>query len=239
MIDFNIKEIVPLCEEFGLSLDQTAQNRLNAYGNLLLSWNEKMNLTAIREPREVLYKHFYDCLLFFKHVEVAENARVIDVGTGAGFPGLVLKIARPDIKLTLLDGLQKRLTFLDAVLKELGLDAETVHLRAEDGGKNPKYREQYDIACARAVAALPVLSEYCIPFVKVGGQFVAMKGASAAEEATVSEGAYKILGCEKPTIICENLRENEARAFIVAKKISQTPPKYPRMGGKIAKAALK
>ena len=163
MIDFNIKEIVPLCEEFGLTLDQTAQNRLNAYGNLLLSWNEKMNLTAIREPREVLYKHFYDCLLFFKHVEVAENARVIDVGTGAGFPGLVLKIARPDIKLTLLDGLQKRLTFLNAVLEELGLDAETVHLRAEDGGKNPQYREQYDIACARAVAALPVLSEYCIP----------------------------------------------------------------------------
>ena len=239
MIDFNIKEIVPLCEEFGLALDQTAQNRLNAYGNLLLSWNEKMNLTAIREPREVLYKHFYDCLLFFKHVEVAENARVIDVGTGAGFPGLVLKIARPDIKLTLLDGLQKRLTFLNAVLEELGLDAETVHLRAEDGGKNPQYREQYDIACARAVAALPVLSEYCIPFVKVGGQFVAMKGATAAEEATVSEGAYKILGCEKPTIICESLRENEARAFIVAKKISQTPPKYPRMGGKIAKAALK
>ena len=239
MIDFNIKEIVPLCEEFGLALDQTAQNRLNAYGNLLLSWNEKMNLTAIREPREVLYKHFYDCLLFFKHVEVAENARVIDVGTGAGFPGLVLKIARPDIKLTLLDGLQKRLTFLNAVLEELGLEAETVHLRAEDGGKNPQYREQYDIACARAVAALPVLSEYCIPFVKVGGQFVAMKGATAAEEATVSEGAYKILGCEKPTIICESLRENEARAFIVAKKISQTPPKYPRMGGKIAKAALK
>lgn len=239
MIDFNIKEIVPLCEQFGLILDETAQTRLNTYGNLLLSWNEKMNLTAIREPREVLYKHFYDCLLFFKHIKLKENARVIDVGTGAGFPGLVLKIARPDIKLTLLDGLQKRLTFLDAVLKELGLDAETVHLRAEDGGKNPQYREQYDIACARAVAALPVLSEYCIPFVKVGGQFVAMKGASAAEEATVSEGAYKILGCEKPTIICESLRENEARAFIVAKKISQTPPKYPRMGGKIAKAALK
>jgi len=239
MIDFNIKEIVPLCEEFGLTLDQTAQNRLNAYGNLLLSWNEKMNLTAIREPQEVLYKHFYDCLLFFKHIKLKENASVIDVGTGAGFPGLVLKIARPDIKLTLLDGLQKRLTFLDAVLKELGLDAETVHLRAEDGGKNPQYREQYDIACARAVAALPVLSEYCIPFVKMGGQFVAMKGATAAEEAADALGAYKILGCEKPTIICENLRENEARAFIVAKKISQTPPKYPRMGGKISKAALK
>ncbi len=239
MIDFNIKEIVPLCEQFGLLLDDKAQSRLNTYGNLLLSWNEKMNLTAIREPREVLYKHFYDCLLFFKHIKVAENAKVIDVGTGAGFPGLVLKIARPDIKLTLLDGLQKRLTFLNAVLEELGLEAETVHLRAEDGGKNPLYREQYDIACARAVAALPVLSEYCIPFVKVGGQFVALKGATAQEEADSAKSAYKILGCEKPTIICENLRENEARAFIKAQKISQTPPKYPRMGGKIAKAALK
>ena len=217
----------------GIELSETQLKQYQRYYELLVEWNEKMNLTAIREPQEVLYKHFYDCLLLFKHIELKENASVIDVGTGAGFPGLVLKIARPDIKLTLLDGLQKRLTFLNAVLDELGLDAETVHLRAEDGGKNPQYREQYDIACARAVAALPVLSEYCIPFVRVGGQFVAMKGATAAE------GAYKILGCEKPTIICENLRENEARAFIVAKKISQTPPKYPRMGGKIAKAALK
>lgn len=239
MIDFNIKEIAPLCEEFGILLDNTRLCRLNRYGNLLLEWNEKMNLTAIREPQEVLYKHFYDCLLFFKHIKIPQNARLIDVGTGAGFPGMVLKIARPDIELTLLDGLSKRLTFLNAVLDDLGLTAHTVHLRAEDGGKNPLYREQYDIACARAVAALPILSEYCIPFVKVGGCFVAMKGASAAEEAEAALGAYKLLGCEKPTIICENLRENEARAFIVAKKISQTPPKYPRMGGKIAKAALK
>ncbi len=239
MIDFNIKEIAPLTEEFGLTLDALAIDRLNRYGNLLLEWNEKMNLTAIREPQEVLYKHFYDCLLFFKHIKVPQNARVIDVGTGAGFPGLVLKIARPDIELTLLDGLNKRLIFLNAVLDELGLTAGTVHMRAEDGGKNPEFREQYDIACARAVAALPILCEYCIPFVKVGGIFAAMKGASAAEEASDALGAYKLLGCEKPNIICENLRENEARAFIVAKKISQTPPKYPRMGGKIAKAALK
>lgn len=239
MIDFNIKEISPLCEQFGVALDETAADRLNTYGNLLVEWNKKMNLTAITEPKEVLYKHFYDCLLFLKHIEIQKNARLIDVGTGAGFPGMVLKIARPDIELTLLDGLNKRLIFLNAVLDELSLSAETVHLRAEDGGKNPLYREQYDIACARAVAALPVLCEYCIPFVKKGGLFVAMKGASAKEEAESAFGAYKILGCEKPNIICENLRENESRAFIVSKKISQTPPKYPRMGGKIAKAALK
>lgn len=239
MIDFNIEKIVSTCEAFGLSLDKTAIDRLNTYGNLLVEWNEKMNLTAITEPKEVLYKHFLDCLLFFKNVDVPHSAKVIDVGTGAGFPGMVLKIARPDIELTLMDGLNKRLTFLNAVLKELNLTAKTVHMRAEDGGKNPDYREQYDISCARAVANLPVLCEYCIPFVKVGGQFVAMKGSSAQEELDIATNAYKILGCEKPIIICENLRENEARAFIISKKKSQTPPKYPRMGGKIAKSALK
>ncbi len=238
MIDFNIEKIVPVCQKFGLTLDQTAIDRLNTYGNMLIEWNEKMNLTAITEPEEVLYKHFLDCLLFFKNVDVKKGDKVIDVGTGAGFPGMVIKIARPDIDLTLMDGLNKRLTFLNAVLEELKLTAKTVHMRAEDGGKNPTYREQYDIACARAVANLPVLCEYCIPFVKEGGQFVAMKGASAKEELELATNAYKTLGCEKATIICENLRENEARAFIIAKKTSQTPPKYPRMGGKIAKSAL-
>ena len=238
MINFNIEKIVPVCEGFGLTLDKTAIDRLNTYGNLLVEWNERMNLTAITQPEEVLYKHFLDCLLFFKNVKVPQNAKVIDVGTGAGFPGMVLKIARPDIELTLMDGLNKRLTFLNAVLNELKLEAETVHMRAEDGGKNPAYREKYDIACARAVANLPVLCEYCIPFVKLGGQFVAMKGSAAEEELNAATNAYNILGCEKPTIICENLRENEARAFIISKKKSQTPPKYPRMGGKIAKSAL-
>lgn len=238
MINFNIEKIVPVCEGFGLTLDKTTIDRLNTYGNLLVEWNERMNLTAITQPEEVLYKHFLDCLLFFKNVKVPQNAKVIDVGTGAGFPGMVLKIARPDIELTLMDGLNKRLTFLNAVLDELTLEAETVHMRAEDGGKNPAYREKYDIACARAVANLPVLCEYCIPFVKLGGQFVAMKGSAAEEELNAATNAYNILGCEKPTIICENLRENEARAFIISKKKSQTPPKYPRMGGKIAKSAL-
>lgn len=238
MTDFNIEKIVPICEDFGLKLDETAIKRLNTYGNLLLEWNEKMNLTAITEPQEVLYKHFLDCLLFFKNVDVPKNAKIIDVGTGAGFPGLVLKIARPDIELTLLDGLNKRLNFLNAVLEATGLTAETVHLRAEDGGKNPKYREKYDIACARAVANLPVLCEYCIPFVKQGGIFVAMKGASAQDELQSATNAYKVLGCQKPIIICETLRENEARAFIISKKVSQTPSKYPRMNGKISKSAL-
>ena len=238
MIDFNIEKIVPLCKDFGLELDGTAADRLNLYGNLLVSWNEKINLTAITEPEEVLFKHFFDCLLFFKNVKVPESAAVIDVGTGAGFPGLVLKIARPDINLTLLDGLNKRLVFLNAVLSELGLEAKTVHSRAEDAGRNPLYREKFDIACARAVANLPVLCEYCIPFVKVGGLFVAMKGSQGEAEAKEASNAYKLLSCEKPTIICENLREEELRTFIISKKISQTSTKYPRTNGKIAKNAL-
>ena len=238
MIDFNIEKIVPVCKDFGLELDDTAIKRLNLYGNLLVSWNEKINLTAITEPEEVLFKHFFDCLLFLKNVKIPENAAVIDVGTGAGFPGLVLKIARPDIKLTLLDGLNKRLVFLNAVLSELELEADTVHLRAEDAGRNPLYREKFDIACARAVANLPVLCEYCIPFVKVGGQFIAMKGSQGEAEAKEALNAYKLLSCEKPTIICENLREEEPRTFIISKKISQTSTKYPRTNGKISKNAL-
>ncbi len=238
MIDFNIEKIVPLCAKFGLELDDTAINRLNLYGNLLLEWNQKINLTAITEPEDVLYKHFFDCLLFFKAVKVEKGAKVIDVGTGAGFPGLVLKIARPDIELTLLDGLNKRLVFLADVLEKTELSAELVHSRAEEGGKSVKYREKFDFACARAVANLPTLSEYCIPFVKKGGYFVALKGASASEEAEAAQNAYKILGCEKPTIICETLTGNEQRAFVISKKISQTPTKYPRHSNKISKSAL-
>jgi len=236
MID--TKKLIPLCEEFGFSLDENATDRLEIYAKMLVEWNEKMNLTAITDDEGILYKHFYDCLLFFKNVEVKKEASLIDVGTGAGFPGLVLKIARPDIDLTLLDGLNKRLTFLNAVLEETGLDAKTVHLRAEDGGKNPIYREKYDIACARAVAKLNVLCEYCVPFVKVGGVFVAMKGSGGKEETVEAQNAFKILGCEKPKIICESLPNLDPRTFIISKKISQTPTKYPRIGGKIAKSAL-
>ena len=238
MIDFNIEKIIPTCSSFGVTLDKTAVERLNIYGNMLLEWNEKINLTAITEPEEVLYKHFLDCLMFLKNADVKQNAKIIDVGTGAGFPGMVLKTAQPDIDLTLLDGLNKRLVFLNDVSEKLGLQVKTVHMRAEDGGKNPEYRERYDIACARAVANLPVLCEYCIPFVKVGGYFVAMKGASVKDEADAAQNAFKILGCGKPRIICEKLRKNESRAFCIAEKLSQTPTKYPRMGGKISKSAL-
>ena len=239
MIDFKIEEIAPYCLEFGVELTDDVKQKLNAYGNLLLEWNEKINLTAITEPRDGLYKHFYDCILFFKHNEVPQGASIIDVGTGAGFPGLVLKIVREDLKVTLLDSLNKRITFLKDVIEKCELkDIEAIHSRAEEGGKNPLYREKYDIACARAVANMPVLMEYCTPFVKVGGRFIAMKGPSAKDEVALCDNAIKILKMEKPQIICEKLPNNDPRTFVIFKKISQTPPKYPRNSGNISKQPL-
>ena len=239
MINFNIEKIAPLCSEFGIVLDETKIKKLNLYGNLLLEWNEKINLTAITEPEDVLYKHFYDCILFFKHNEVPVGASLIDVGTGAGFPGLVLKIVREDLKVTLLDSLNKRITFLKDVIDKCELnDIQAIHSRAEDGGKNPLYREKYDIACARAVANMPVLMEYCTPFVKVGGRFIAMKGPSAEDEVALCNNAIKVLKMEKPQIICEKLPNNDPRTFVICKKISQTPPKYPRNSGNISKQPL-
>lgn len=226
-----------LCAEFFEITDEMVK-RFDRYAQLLIEWNSKMNLTAIIEPEEILIKHFYDCLLFLKNVEIPQNARVIDVGTGAGFPGMVLKIAHPDIELTLLDSLNKRLTFLSAVAKELDLKVETLHLRAEDAGKKPEYREKFDISTARAVARLNVLSEYCIPFLKVGGQFVAMKGPAVGEELSEVSPAIHKLGGKISTEKTENLPDGSQRAFVIIKKISQTPTIFPRISAKIAKKPL-
>ena len=239
MIDFGIEKIAPLCAEFGVEITDGIKEKLNLYGNLLLEWNEKINLTAITEPEEVLVKHFYDCILFLKHVNIPKNATLVDVGTGAGFPGMVLKIVRPDINVTLLDSLNKRLIFLNEVIENLGLTGiETIHSRAEDAGKNKLHREKYDIVTARAVANLPVLLEYCVPLARTGGQFVSMKGPSAFEEAENSKNAIKALGVSQPKIICEKLNEDNERAFVIFKKISQTSPKYPRKPAIISKQPL-
>ncbi len=239
MIDFKIEKIIEPCREFGIELDSVMISRLNTYGNLLLEWNEKINLTAITEPEAVLYKHFYDCILFLKHNKIENGASLIDVGTGAGFPGMVLKIVRPDIDVTLLDSLNKRLIFLNEVIENLGLKGiKTVHMRAEEAGKSKAHRGAYDIVTARAVAAMPVLLEYCAPLAKQGGCFVAMKGPSAAEELERCHQAVKLLGVAEPTIVCETLTGNETRAFVNFKKISQTPPKYPRKPADISKQPL-
>ena len=239
MIDFDFSPIAPVCASFGVELTSEIKDRLSVYGNLLIEYNKSVNLTAITEPEEIVTKHFLDCILFFKNVHPKEQSSIIDIGTGAGFPGLVLKIIRPDLKITLMDALEKRLNFLRVVLEKTGLSAKIVHSRAEDGAKDPAFREQFDYATARAVAALPVLCELSIPYIKVGGSFVAMKGDAAESEVNMAANAYKLLGSEKPTVYYETLTGNEKRAFVVSKKISQTSPKYPRSFAKIKKNALK
>lgn len=239
MIEFDFEKISPLCDEFGVTLTEEIKKKLSVYGNLLVEWNEKINLTAITEPTDILYKHFYDCILFFKNVSIPMGASVIDVGTGAGFPGMVLKIVRDDLDVTLLDSLNKRLIFLNDVIEKLGLSGiRTVHSRAEDAGKNKTLREKFDIATARAVANLPVLLEYCTPLVKKDGLFVAMKGPNGTDEASNAQNAERILNVKKTNIICEELPSVDKRTFIIYKKISQTPPKYPRKPSDISKQPL-
>jgi len=223
---------------FGVSLDETALERFDRYAGMLVETNKVMNLTAITEPDEIVIKHFVDSLSLLKYADIPKNASVIDVGTGAGFPGIALLIARPDLKLTLLDSLNKRLVFLENVLKELDLTAKTVHLRAEQGGQDKEYREKYDFAVARAVAALPVLSEYCLPFVKQNGEFIAMKGGLTAEELGQSENAIKILGGEIVSKDSFELFGRGERTIVRIKKISQTPTKYPRQTAKIVSKPL-
>ena len=234
---FNTQKLKDLCADF-ITLDDVACRRLSHYGELLIEWNNKINLTAITDPDEILIKHFYDCLLFLRHTAVAPGAKIIDVGTGAGFPGLVLKIARPDISLCLLDSLQKRITFLQAVLEELSLDVETVHARAEELARKEQYREQFDIATARAVARLNVLAEYCMPYVKTGGLFVSLKGPAAEDEVCEAAGALSMLGGGECSAIRECLPDGSARTILTVRKISQTSTKYPRNSSKISKQPL-
>lgn len=234
MIDFPLE----LLKDSPVALDETALRRLNIYGNLLVEWNEKMNLTAITEPKAVVIKHFLDCLTFFSAVNPKQNAKIIDVGTGAGFPGMVLKIARPDLEITLLDSLNKRLIFLKEVSEKTGLDLDIIHARAEEGGRKAELREKFDYSCARAVAPLNVLLEYCTPFLKVGGSFVAMKGPAAEEEIKNAKNAEKQLSVKLENKTHLNLEGNDERFIIEYKKISQTSPKFPRISAKISKAPL-
>ena len=230
--------VTALCCENGIEIDSAAPQRLEKYAEMLIEKNKVMNLTAITEPKDIAVKHFYDSLIPLKQVNIPQGARVIDVGTGAGFPGLVLKIARPDINLTLMDSLNKRLTFLKEVCDELGLDAEIVHARAEEAARG-ELRESFDFAFARAVAQLNILCEYCLPYVKVGGSFVAMKGKKAAEELKEAEKAISVLGGKTQAFIEDTLPQGDERGTVIIKKISQLSPKYPRAGGKIAKSPIK
>lgn len=231
-------KITSECEKLGIKLSSAKSAQFERYYELLIKWNEKINLTRITEKDEVALKHFADSLTLLKYYDIKEGARVIDVGTGAGFPGIPLKIARPDIKLTLLDSLNKRLTFLREVCGELGIEAQLVHSRAEDGGQNPALRESFDLAVSRAVARLNILSEYCVPFVKQGGAFVPMKGPDMEEEINEAENALKILGAKIRSVNEFNLEGAGGRTIIVIDKTSKTPKQYPRHGSKLKARAL-
>lgn len=222
--------------EIGIELSDLQLEQFDKYAEMLVDWNTKMNLTGITEPDEIVIKHFVDCLYIFKYTDFPENASVIDVGTGAGFPGIVMLIARPDLQIVLLDSLQKRLNFLQAVLDELKLNATLVHARCEDAGRKAAYRERFDFAVARAVAPLNILCEYCLPFVKQNGLFVSMKGAK--DERAIASNACSLLGAELENNFSYKLAEENSRNIVHYKKISQTSTKYPRNSAKISKQPL-
>ena len=225
---------------YGIELSPQQISDFMAYMALLREWNEKINLTAIIEPEEIITKHFLDSMSVYATGYVQENTSVIDVGTGAGFPGLVMKIAKPEIKLTLLDSLAKRLNFLQTVCNEANIDdVNFVHARAEDGGQNPEYREKYDVAVARAVANMSTLSEYLLPFVKVGGYFIAMKGPLADEELEKAKKAIAILGGEIEKVEEVQVPFTDLRhRIVIVKKIKSCPKEYPRKAGTPSKKPL-
>ncbi|MEG1070005.1 MAG: 16S rRNA (guanine(527)-N(7))-methyltransferase RsmG [Ruthenibacterium sp.] len=213
-----------------------AAEKLALYAKILVEYNEKVNLTAITDPVGIEDKHFIDSLLFAAQPEVA--GKLVDVGTGAGFPGVVAKILKPELSLSLLEPTGKRVDFLKFLCAELDIEAEFVKERAEEAARKV-WREQFDVATARAVADLSILAEYCLPLVKVGGMFIALKGANAVQEAEAACGAAAKLGGKFVTSRAFTLPDGAARNLIIYKKISQTPSVYPRNGGKIAKAPLK
>lgn len=209
------------------------------YMNLLLEWNEKINLTAITEKKDVILKHFIDSLTISKYIE--ENSTLVDIGTGAGFPGIPIKIYRPDVKVTLVDSLNKRINFLNEIISELELkDINTIHSRVEEFGKNKRYREQFDIVTARAVANLTVLSEYLLPLTKIDGKCICMKGSEIQEEFNDSKNAIRILGGQIENIYKFNLPKSDIlRNIVIIKKVKNTPNKYPRKPGTPSKEPIK
>ena len=223
-----------------MNLTDKQKEQFNKYYEMLTDWNEKINLTAITDKDEVWLKHFEDSLSIDKIKDMDQTESVIDVGTGAGFPGLPRKIAYPNIKLTLLDSLDKRIRFLEAVVRELGLtDVTCIHGRAEDFSRSPEYREKYDLCVSRAVAGLSVLSELCIPFVKPGGSFVAYKSEKAEAEIAEAENALAILNGRIKTTEEFTLSDNvQKRILIDIEKTGLTPEKYPRRAGVPAKKPL-
>ncbi|MBQ8182286.1 MAG: 16S rRNA (guanine(527)-N(7))-methyltransferase RsmG [Clostridia bacterium] len=226
-------------ENYGVAVSDELAKKLDIYARLLKEWNDKINLTAITDDEGIAVKHFLDCLLVSKASDFRKGDRVIDVGTGAGFPGLVIAAAYPDVKVTLLDSTGKKLKAVADIAEKMGVtNATVVHMRAEEAGKKPEFREKYDFATARAVAELRVLLEYTLPFVKVGGTFLSLKGASAVDEIDGAKVSLKTLGGKIDGVNEFVLPGGDKRAIINVKKISHIPSKFPRVSAQIAKKPL-
>ena len=224
----------------GITLDEKQKQQFYEFYEILVEWNKVMNLTGITEYEEVNEKHFVDRLSIIKAVDLTKVETVIDVGTGAGFPGIPLKIAFPHLNIVLLDSLNKRIKFLDAVIEKLGLvEIRTIHGRAEDYAKQAEYREQFDLCVSRAVANLATLSEYCLPYVKVGGMFVPYKSGEIDEEVSAAKKATHILGGKLQDVMKFQLPGTEiGRSFVKIEKVQNTSKKYPRKAGLPAKEPL-
>ena len=219
-----------------LACNEELFKKFNDYAEFLCEYNEKVNLTAITEPGEIILKHFIDSLVILKYVDIKENSKIIDVGTGAGFPLVPLKIYRPDLNITLLDSLNKRVNFLKELSIKIDFPAEFIHERAEIGSHREELREKFDVSIARAVSALPVLSEFCIPYVKKDGLFIALKGPN--EDIDGSKSAIKTLGAKIKDVVKYKLNDVEDRTLIIISKIKTTDIKYPRNTALIKKKSL-
>lgn len=226
--------LISATSNYKIKLTEEQLDKFETYFRLLAEWNNKINLTAITDAQGVAVKHFADSLSILNYCDISQGAKVLDVGTGAGFPGIVLKIVRPDIKLTLLDSLKKRFLFLETLLSELNLEADYLQGRAEEYGQNIDLRECFDIVVSRAVAQLNTLSEYCLPFVKLSGYFIPFKGSNAEEEISSAKKAIQILGGKLTAAHTFELPyEGGCRSLVVIKKVQPTTDKYPRNNGRI------
>lgn len=237
-MNYNTTKFINDLKAIGIELSDEQLEQFLTYYEMLIEKNKFMNLTAITDFDEVLEKHFEDSLSLIQAVDLEKSQTVIDLGTGAGFPGIPLKIAFPNLQITLADSLNKRILFLDDVIRELGLvGIDTVHGRAEDLAKNSDYREKFDLCVSRAVANLSTLSEYCLPFVKIGGMFISYKAGECDEEVAASKSSVFLLGGKISDIKKFELGES-GRAFVIIDKVSGTPKKYPRKAGTPSKDPL-
>lgn len=225
-----------LFQGYNLDVSRETYAKMEEYATFLVDYNEKVNLTAVTEGEEILRKHFLDSCLLAKYAPIPKGARLLDIGSGAGFPGVPLKLLRGDLDITLLDSLNKRIVFLEKLCERLGIVCTCRHGRAEQDAKDPDMREQFDVVTARAVASLPTLAEYSLPFVKVGGIWAAMKGPGESVKPALQ--AIRLLGGHLEETIPYQLPGGDARVIYVVKKVSQTPTKYPRNSSQIKQKPL-